>query len=1523
MRAFAGQPPPHLNVTSPDVPTDEAGDILLPLPQSIDHDALERSVTVSTDPAYAETIWRKIIPELVEGWMTLPSTQPLSWGRLFLADRERLVYWPKLINLLLPHIPISYDHAADLVRQLTLLGFKIDLKAAFRSLRIAKRHAPYYGAVLDSIFIQMERAPFGSTCSPAQFVLLLRMTVVRVRGQTPAFDEVIAGFVDDLAGAAGANGPRDPSAAASKLMGLADRLVSALIADGWWISIPKTFLRPAIRLYYTGIIVHLSEGELGIAPEKAAKLRRLLAALTLPNPLAFATTTTDAQPTIVPQLRTACAAEPDLPIAVAALPIQPLEWPAAPLYTIRLVGLSDEQAGHVPDGRAAPLASLTIDTLQTHLSALPAPSDRSRSPGFILIAVPSHAVALAVAGETPSTTVRRLHAPVVVAYPRTDEPVDTTYTWFSASMRLPWPTPRTLPQPDAKPPPLPPTDPPTPAHLPNRNDLTTHLTDTEYAALDTILGLIAWLSCIVPSLARWLPALRQVHRTAEWNPQACTAVAFIWQVAPYLPQWKRQLRRTPSRTLHIAVDTARGSWASIRPPARMTVGTIPFHARAASTLAREAWGVVGAVQAEIRRNEPFDAVSVDNDNEGLTLSAGAATVPTPDAAPPMRILAALDAQGVPVAWNWRSRATPHMQITDAGTTAAVLRINPLRRHIASYLYASLPNGWQADAPSDDDRAWSATYLTAGAPESQRKALFDAAAVCAARESSGWLGDMGAWRHVHNGRTLFAHGLWSQLHYIADLATSGAPMLVIAPLEGAGQWWAPALELIRQRATTVRTLPAAATDHPNAPAPRDPNYATATIPPPPVADVRRLAAYYVNTTCNPVPFVADRPGRPLWWTPWRLTADGDVEEVPGPYKAPTAQTRHARTVTHDDTTGFARPIGAMHDVDAMHRDTTTATTTQATHAAAHHVEGRSGPAGTSRKRRQRSASLQHNPGPTTLLRADDTTGFARPTTQPAVYTAAPTIHQPTSADQRPPLPRTTTAHTPAQIVQRHAAAGLIPTAAATATINSWLLSLRDFLTGTHAGAVDATVPDDLKGFVATARATARLKTVMGGGRAEKTTRYLLQLTRALGPGVADAPMTLPAIDALACAYAIRRLERHPPFGWFRCDSADTPSSDLSSVAELSRKMGVHMSPQLGPLAASYLAARGAGATPDHSNAWPIHLADLIAVEPTPRNPTNPKWVAWAACTICSAFCLRPGVIPHLTLRMFVAWDGGYILIWRWRFKASGGDVLDPELRSPTVRVAGARFPTLTTIFHTLQQHHQTNTPIFPASINKSMAAFVQATFPAAPKGFTFRVYGIRIAADVTACALDIPEDITNAMFWWRTVQRAMRAYYGALMVRRMYAFAEARTRLRCIHITPGRFDARLTSGTVPDLSAAAMLDKNAPPMPPLLAHDLEAAWGAETTIARDRHDHAIRRIDLGRAAWATLPADAPPSDDDDTRSLDCEGCSKHLGARDAGTLCDEERCKAVRCPKCQVYRQGWRCANHSRDTAGPKRVRTRK
>ena len=473
---------------------------------------------------------------------------------------------------------------------------------------------------------------------------------------------------------------------------------------------------------------------------------------------------------------------------------------------------------------------------------------------------------------------------------------------------------------------------------------------------------------------------------------------------------------------------------------------------------------------------------------------------------------------------------------------------------------------------------------------------------------------------------------------------------------------------------------------------------------------------------------------------------------------------------------------------------------------------------------------------------------------------------------------------------------------------WLTALKGYVKGEAAGIKDPSLPESLQPFVAVARATCRLKAMMGSDRPRKALRYMTVLASSLAD-VPDAGLSPAVIDALAVTYAVRRLEVEPPFGWKRVAKANTVGSDLSSIAAMSRRAGHPLPNQCGPTAAAYLQSRGAGASKENSDAWPIHLADLISIQPA--DVTSPDWIVWSGLILLSAFCLRPGVIQHLTPEHFLEWDGGFVLIWQWAFKAGAGvDVMDPELKSPVTRISAARFHTLTDLFSRVRSMKH---PWRKVS-SEAMSEFIRKHFPSAPEGFTLRPYGIRVAADVSAMALDLDEDLTNALFWWRRVLRSMRNYYGALSIRRMYAFSEARTRLKCVHITPGRFDARLR-GPLPSFSAKALLKSKTPLPPQPEPAKLQAAWVSDGATLATRRLADLAKTTLPPAVWSALPADAPegPSSSDDDAdsdmSIDCDKCDAHVSRHRRATLCDEPDCPKGRCTRCHTYNTGWRCDEH--------------
>jgi hypothetical protein len=1673
--AAADAPQPHLRVPCPDgISSDPDGSVRLPLPAHIEPHFLEREPTF-TPSEDAVDLWRQLVPELVEQWIVSPVFVPLSWGRFFLGPRRRLLFWPRAINRILAHIPIKYDHIWDLVRVFARCGIKIDLKAAFRSIRISLEHSPYYGACIDGIFLECRRAPFGSTCSPAHFVLHLAWTVKRHRMATPRFDEALAAFVDDLGQVAGGE---STASACINLAHAAERLVRALIEDGWWISIPKCFLRPADPLYYTGFDACLKLGTIRVNPTKAAKLRALLGSCPLPAiPVAGAPDPTGLQVAPAHHLRLACASATSTPIPVAAMPLVAAQWPRPP---VAIVAAGDAT---VPAEWSACPRVASIDALLRMVPPGHPPAPLSPPNPFVIIIAGSVRQAMDISSSWPTQQWRERAVAAVVAYPTREFALHAAHlSWFDPTMALTWDWCNPLPPLGAAAPQLPLVEgfPPETINGPLRTDAgntSVDMTPAAFAAMRSASGYMSWLSMAVPLTSAWRPAMETAWRSGRWSSEALTAVRFLWDLAPWLPGWQRNVRREPPSgfgRLHVTVDTATGSWCAVmtEPAASggrrmVAAGIVPWDAWAAGTLAREAWGVLGAVKAAIAASFRFYAIDVTVDNLGLAQSGQGASIPSDDAAVPMRCLAALSYQGVDFTWTWKRRSTPEMQYADAGTTVAavIACVWPLRVVVASMVWDVL-GGWDADGPSAAGHHWAPAYLTPPMTDADRSGLFAEVLSEARRQDEGWIGDLENW-NPGAGQVLFSHPPWSLLGTVASFLARrpGLRAVVVAPAESGGEWWTPDLLRIQSLASTTIDLPRHATSNPRNP--------TDTRP-----DPRRLRAYIFGQRPASIPA---RP-RPAWWTPWRLTQCGDVESNPGPIQRSSDVSRafsrqppvltatphvvdgragllcDAATPTAvSDRTGQSRLIAATHASTRapahapMHAATADAATHAVTHATAstsgavvaaqstvvqttacgaparravdmtrrcllpppqatvvspttrttaarlppvvastadtvsgfarcheHTLNGASstpapsavrgavvgatGATTTSTSYRCRQQGGQHPAGSTIIAGPDAANrghrsavaAFARsplcgvkrvgscssparlppPRPQPprtsdhhhgpvsSSNAAAPPTHDRAGLYTKPPsqlLAAATSAGVePTRIVAEHAATGTRPTPL---TMLQWVNLVHEFMRGGNVGASLDHLPENLRGYVAAARATTQLKARAGGGsQADKAARYMRTLVLAVG----DAPFCGDTLDAFATAYAIRRLEPYPPFKWRRCNDASTPDSDLSRLTAASRRAGVYTPPKCGPTAAAYLDARGANDSKDSSDAWPIHLAEILRVEP--KDCASKKWRVWSGLVIFSAFCLRPGVLPFLKRRMFVPWQGGYILIWRWRFKSGRSDILDPELKSKRIHVTGARFDVL----HRILGVGDRDSLFLTDANNSELNAFVRAKWPNVPKGFTLRAYGARVAADISAMALGLDEDMCNALFWWRRSSQSMRLYYGALSILRMYLFSEARLRLKCVHFAPGSYDAKL-KGNLPDLSPKAILTARTAPLPAPDVATFDAAWNTELTAVATARLAGVRRIRLPDRAWQCLEAgseerqcpvghdEGASASDGDTSStasdcsalsVDCEVCRRHLDRKAKGTLCETAGCRLARCEQCQRWNTEWRCPPHA-------------
>lgn len=198
-------PPPTCSARHHSVLADDSGALRLPFASTERPSEETRSMT---DGRSAVPIWSSLVQEIASGWASNRTGR--SSGLCFLGPKDRLCYWPRLLNSMLSHVAVSYGSVFDLFTVAASCGVKFDLKSAFRALPIAAEDAVFLGAMVDGIWVVFERLPFGLACSPAYFVSALDATLSKFRSSSPDSLLALAAisvFVDDV-GVAGSS-PED------------------------------------------------------------------------------------------------------------------------------------------------------------------------------------------------------------------------------------------------------------------------------------------------------------------------------------------------------------------------------------------------------------------------------------------------------------------------------------------------------------------------------------------------------------------------------------------------------------------------------------------------------------------------------------------------------------------------------------------------------------------------------------------------------------------------------------------------------------------------------------------------------------------------------------------------------------------------------------------------------------------------------------------------------------------------------------------------------------------------------------------------------------------------------------------------------------------------------------------------------------------------------------------------------------------------------------------------------------------
>jgi hypothetical protein len=206
-------------------------------------------------------VWEKIVVELANGWLEV-SPDVLIAGRIFVGPKQRLLFWPKVVNdcISAEDARVTYGTVRQLLVECVKVGVKLDLKAAFRTVLVAITQRELLGVIVDSIQMRYRRLPFGLRSSPRLFCQLLDRTLRKLR--TPLHAS-ISPYVDDVAIA-----DRDSRALLLRLR----ELIRLLRSDGWIVAYDKTFARPAAVLVFLGFRVSFSDRSFSIAPAKARKV---------------------------------------------------------------------------------------------------------------------------------------------------------------------------------------------------------------------------------------------------------------------------------------------------------------------------------------------------------------------------------------------------------------------------------------------------------------------------------------------------------------------------------------------------------------------------------------------------------------------------------------------------------------------------------------------------------------------------------------------------------------------------------------------------------------------------------------------------------------------------------------------------------------------------------------------------------------------------------------------------------------------------------------------------------------------------------------------------------------------------------------------------------------------------------------------------------------------------------------------------------------------------------------------------
>ena len=1193
---------------------------------------------------------------------------------------------------------------------------------------------------------------------------------------------------------------------------------------------------------------------------------------------------------------------------------------------------------------AAPAAGRAAAPPATRTAAAAAPHPPLGADGSVVAAGAAAAAPAAHAGAAAPPRDRSAAAAAAASGADRPRPPRSDRAWFDPSLRLPegfLPHQDPLPSPDD-------------VRLPPRVGSRTALAGIEPAALERVLGYLAWFQYAVDYIAPWRASLQALANTGTWTAESAAAFDDVFAMLHVIHTWRRRVDHIEGDTLFVISDASETGWGAVawragsgehgRP--LYFAGELPPSDRTASSTRREAVAATSAIQAAIDAGWRFSRVEVIVDSTALVGSASG-HVRSATVARAITPLAAWAAQGLCIAFNWWSRSEDGHQRPDALSSAAVIpRPWPLTGAVRDAVW-SVTGGWDVDvAAAGHEAATVRAYATpsiGSAPESGRGAIVagirDPAAV-------GWRGTT-ATVALRPGEVAFAHPMWSELGVIANrLRPDGQmpfPLILIAPAEGRS-FWAPHLARIRTAAWSVDLLPEQATAPPDAGTTRDP---------------LRLAVYRLGPQPTGPPRA--RPFPAHWSPPAAQTPARAVGAHRGKFGTP-ANDELARSGHPPGDRPTTRRPRAPPDPASAFIDVATATAEAPPAVMDAPPPPQSAPTATAAAPRRPQPAPSRDPAAAFIDPALLATRVAPPSASarpPAAHVApcqrpscaAPAnvaacpwcpAHCPDaacgSADhttarmraalgntqrefrarqrQRAPA-RAGAAAVPSRLAASASAADTDqrppapPTAPPAWEDRGTVADVFHAALRAHGGLPappDPGIPAAHRAAVQDAAQLAAKKAVTGSSAPVQILELALAFARHRGSHTAR--WSPPVVEALVldfCASRIDQAKMPAVKGWAKVN-ATTALNDSSRLAAALRRGGaVETPPNCGFKVKDYCINRGARDVPEHSAAYPLHIALLLEAEPAAGSPDRE---AWEALVTMSVFALRTGIVYHLYSDMFVAYDNGYLMVWRHVHKrtAAIADANDIEALSKIGSVTGARHPVL----HDIIRRDQPNHRLFPTLTADAMSQFVRKHVRGAHPGFDIRTYGTRTAADHDATVLALPDPICNRIFWWKPKAEArMRTYYSSQVICEAFTFTERRAALKFHHFLPGSCDARVPSVSMRDWTSVGV-GTDLPPPPPI--EHIKAALSCTS------HSYAVQRTVRAdvRAKRARRAAGVESTDSESgvapVATGRCAKCADLVSAEEEAACC--VRCTRIVCQACWPdLSADWRCPAHRQRPGG--------